>query len=165
MKIVYLLLIVACISSCTSTIYVVRHAEKAATPGSDPDLSSAGEQRALALRDTLSSITLTNIYATQFVRTLQTAQPTAAAQNIAVYRYNAASSDSLIEALSLKKNKKTLLVGHSNTVPAMLKKIGLNPSMQQIPENDFDNFFVVKISWFWGRSIRLTEKTYGAVSP
>ena len=165
MKIAFLLLIIACISSCSTTIYVVRHAEKAATAGNDPDLSNAGEQRALALKDTLNTRVLNNIYATQFVRTLQTAQPTAAAQNIAIYRYNSSASDSLIEALSHKQKKKFLVVGHSNTVPAMLKKIGLNPSVPQIPENDFDNFFIVKISWFFGRSIRLKEATYGAVSP
>ncbi len=168
MKIAFLFAMAAVFSSCTSTIYVVRHAEKAANDGtmaSDPDLSNAGQQRAVALKDSLAGKKLNNIYATQYKRTLQTTQPTASAQNIAVYRYNTSASDSLIEALSSKKNKKSLVVGHSNSVPAMLRKIGLNPSMQQIPENDYDNFFIVKISWFLGRSIRLTESKYGTVSP
>jgi len=165
MKLFFLILASAFLASCSTTIYVVRHAEKAVTAGADPNLSNAGEQRALALRDSLATKPLNNIYATQFVRTLQTAQATASAQNIAVYRYNTTASDSLIEALIHKQKKKFLVVGHSNTVPAMLRKIGLNPSMQQIPENDFDNFFTVKISWFLGRTLRLTQATYGAVSP
>jgi len=168
MKLFFLLLIAACLYSCSTTIYVVRHAEKAPSDGtmnSDPDISNAGQQRALALRDTLHTKDLDNIFASQFKRTLQTAQPTGTEKNIIINRYNTTASDSLIEALSHKQSKKFLVVGHSNTTISMLKKIGLNPSIQQIPENDFDNLFIVRISWFFGRSIRLTETTYGAVSP
>lgn len=152
------------LTSCSSTIYIVRHAEKAdASP--DTELSEAGHARALALRDTLHMADLDGIYASQFKRTLQTVQPTATEKNVEVIRYNTTASDSLIVALAKKQNRKMLVAGHSNSVPAMLRKLGLNPSMQTIPENDFDNLFIVRISWFFGRSIRLTESTYGTVSP
>ena len=156
-------------TSCTTTIVLSRHAEKAAQTGSmmtnDPDLSTAGMVRANALRDTLKNIRFNAIFATQYKRTKQTAQPTATAGNIAVTEYNVRNGNQLIDSLVKIKNKRFLITGHSNSIPGLIKHIGLNPSMAEIPENDYDNLFFVKIRWFFGRQIKLTETTYGTVSP
>jgi len=164
MKDALLLLFVACLCSCSTTIYVVRHAEKV-DASADPNLSPAGNRRAIALNDSLQNVSLKDVFATQFKRTYQTAEPTASAKNLAIKTYNSSVGDSLMTALSNKKGSRFLVVGHSNSVPAMLRKIGLSPTMQQIPENDFDNLFIVNIRWFFKKRMSLTQKTYGAVSP
>lgn len=148
----------------TTKIYLVRHAEKGAT-GADPGLTTAGAQRAEALKDTLHTKKLTAAFATQFQRTLETAQPTATDQQITIRRYDANTGNALLDSLSHLKKKQYLVVGHSNTVPVMLKSIGVSPAMELIPDNDYDNFFTLTVKWFFGRHVSLQQGTYGAVSP
>ena len=165
MKYLLPLLIALLLYACSTThIYLVRHAEKLTT-GDDPGLSPTGEQRAKALRDRLHTKQLTAAFATQFRRTLETAQPTATDQQITIRRYNATAGNALLDSLSHLKKKNYLLVGHSNTVPVMLKSIGLHPGMELIPDNDYDNFFTVTVKWFLGRHVHLKQGTYGAASP
>lgn len=162
-------MLVFLLTSCSSTIYMVRHAEKQAANGAmmgnDPDLSAEGKLRAEALATLLAGKKLTAAYATPYKRTQQTASPTAAAQNLAVKIYAPNQGNLLIDSLARQKGKNFLIVGHSNTVPALLRHLALNPNMQDIPENDFDNFFTVRIKWFFGRKMRLVQGTYGAISP
>jgi broad specificity phosphatase PhoE len=70
------LLASALLSTATaqSTIFVVRHAEKADAT-KDPDLSEAGRARAEALAKALRDAKIAAIYATEFKRTQQTAAP------------------------------------------------------------------------------------------
>jgi broad specificity phosphatase PhoE len=82
-----------------------------------------------------------------------------------VTTYAPNGGDALLDSLIKQKNRRFLVVGHSNTIPAMLRHIGLTPSMENIPDNDYDNLFVVKLKWGLGRKISLKEKTYGKVSP
>jgi phosphohistidine phosphatase SixA len=158
------------LSACsTTTLYVVRHAEKAApnnTMNTDVDLSPAGQARARTLRDSLKERTLGALFATQYKRTYQTLEPLAQAKNMTIVRYQAASYNTLIDSLARIKGKAFTIAGHSNTVPGMLRHIGLQPSMQEIPDSIYNLLFVVSIVWKNGqRQLTLTEKTYGAPSP
>lgn len=157
------------LTGCSSSIYLVRHAEKEAETGTmmtnNPNLTPAGHSRAAALADSLSAIGIRAVYATPFNRTRQTAQPTATQKSLTVQTYAVSHGAALIDSLSKIQKKAFLIVGHSNTVPNLIQSLGLTPAMNEIPENDYDNFFVVKISWFFGRSMRLIQKTYGAPSP
>ena len=100
-----------------------------------------------------------------FLRTLHTAGPTAASQNQAVKIY--ADGDKLMDSIGLKRNKRYLLVGHSNTIPGMIRHIGLDPGFNgDIPDNDFDNLFVVTIKRKGTSMLKtIQRKTYGALSP
>src|SRR5689334_10443335 len=60
-----------------STIILVRHAEKAATPANDPGLTPAGEQRARDLMVALADAHVSAIITTQLQRTQLTAKPLA----------------------------------------------------------------------------------------
>jgi len=59
----------------TTTIYLVRHAEK--QKGSDPMLTEAGEERALKLLSILKDQGVDAVYSTPYNRTKSTAAPTA----------------------------------------------------------------------------------------
>jgi len=171
MKLIFVMILVIFLcSGCTTTIYLVRHAEKQTTGNgsmmtSNPDLTEDGKMRAKALADTLAGKKITAVYATQYKRTQQTAEPTSVLKLTPVKQYDAAAGEDLIDSLAHRKHKGYLVVGHSNTLPAMLHKLGLNPSMHEIPDDDYDNLFIVRIKWLVGRSIKLTEKTYGKPSP
>src|SRR3990172_195215 len=60
-----------------STVVLVRHAEKAAESG-DPDLSTVGQARAKDLKVALVAFPVQAIFVSEYRRTLQTADPTAA---------------------------------------------------------------------------------------
>jgi phosphohistidine phosphatase SixA len=156
-----LLLLIVLLAACNTTkIYVVRHAEKGST-GADPGLTAEGKQRAEALKNYLHNDTLMGAFATQYDRTFLTAEPTAIDQRITLRRYGADAGKPLLDSLSRIQKKNFLVVGHSNTLLPMLTSLDLHPSMNEIPDTDYDNLFVIKIRWFLGRHVRLQERTYG----
>lgn len=142
-----LLALLACsvqLAAAQTTIFLVRHAEKATGEGvdaEDPELSEAGRARAESLALMLKDARLTAVYATEFKRTQQTAAPTARAAAIGVTTVASKDIDSLVAKLK-GKNGNVLVVGHSNTLPEIMKALGVLDSMT-IEEADYDNLFVV----------------------
>ena len=59
----------------TTTVVVVRHAEKSTDDARDPSLSELGRERARALSALLKDAGVTEIYTTHYKRTRQTAEP------------------------------------------------------------------------------------------
>ena len=141
------LLIALCLCSAAAaepTIYIVRHAEKAQTAGGDPkdpDLSAAGRARAESLAVTLKDAGITAIYASEFKRTQQTAEPIARAAGVEVIIVPAKETNTLIAKLNEQRGA-ALVVGHSNTVPEILKALGASGSVT-IEDSDYDNLFVL----------------------
>src|SRR3954467_6450857 len=64
-------------SAAPTTVIVVRHAEKAAEPASDPALTALGSARADALYDLVKDAGVQAVMSTEFQRTRLTAAPTA----------------------------------------------------------------------------------------
>ena len=133
------------------TIFLVRHAERADTvPGTsptmaaDPDLSDAGRARADSLATALKDAKITAIYATEFKRTQQTAAPLAKVLGLTVTIVTSKSAPELIDHLKKSKGN-VLVVGHSNTVPEIIKALGVTTPVT-IGDNDFDNLFLVRVS-------------------
>ncbi len=138
----YFLLLSAFLSTATaeSTIFIVRHAEKADAT-KDPDLSEAGRARAEALAKTLRDANITAIYATEFKRTQQTAAPLGKALGITVTTLPAKDNAALIAKLRAS-NGNVLVVGHGDTIPDVIKSLGISDPIN-IGENDYDNLFAV----------------------
>lgn len=125
-----------------STIFLVRHAEKAAgEEANDPDLSEAGRARAEALALLLKDAGLTAIYATEFKRTQQTAASVARSGGIEVTIIAAKEIGTLVAQLK-ETGRNALVVGHSNTIPEILKALGVADSVT-LGEMDYDNLFVL----------------------
>src|SRR5260221_521280 len=72
--ILILLAVVACARQPT-TVLIVRHAEKMANAGGDPDISPAGVARANALATVAGRAGVEAAYVTQYRRTRETAAP------------------------------------------------------------------------------------------
>jgi broad specificity phosphatase PhoE len=134
----------AATAKAQTTIYLVRHAEKAGTVADrDPPLSETGRQRAAILAKMLRSAKLEAAYATDFDRTKQTVEPAAQGAGLTVTTY--ASERELAEKLKAGTAGKSVLVaGHSNTVPAMLEALGVAEKVT-LGERDYDNLFIVVI--------------------
>jgi broad specificity phosphatase PhoE len=129
----------------------------------NPDLTFDGRIRAKILADSLTGKKISGVFSTNYNRTRHTADPTAILKMKPVTIYT--DGNQLLDSLIRRKKKGYLVVGHSNTLPEMLRHIGLNPSMQQIPEDDYDNLFIVNIRWSFSRKMTLKESTYGKPSP
>jgi broad specificity phosphatase PhoE len=127
-------------ATAQSTIFVVRHAEKADAT-KDSDLSEAGRGRAEALAKALRDANIAAIYATEFKRTQQTAAPLAKALGITVTVLPAQDSAALIAKLRAS-NANALVVGHGDTIPNLIKALGVSEPIN-IAENDYDNLFVL----------------------
>ena len=140
----YFLLLSAFLSTATaqSTIFIVRHAEKADAT-KDPDLSEAGRARAEALVKTFRDAKITAIYATEFKRTQQTAAPLAKALGITVTILPAKDNAALMAKLRAS-NGNALVVGHGDTIPDLIKALGISEPIN-IGENDYDNLFAAEL--------------------
>jgi phosphohistidine phosphatase SixA len=131
------------------TVFLVRHAERAdSTPGTspvaDPDLSEAGRARAESLAVALKDAKITAIYVTEFKRTQQTAAPLAKALGLTVKIVTSKSTTDLVKQLKAGKGN-ALVVGHSNTVPDVIKGLGVT-TLVTIGDDEFDNLFLVSTS-------------------
>lgn len=126
-----------------TTVYVVRHAEKADATSSDPTLSPAGQARAQSLAHVLTQAGIDAVYVTQFQRTQMTGAPTAAANTLTAKQYSAADTGPVVaDILANHGGQEILLVGHSNTVDDLLDALGV-PGQPELAEATFDRLFVV----------------------
>jgi phosphohistidine phosphatase SixA len=151
-----------CLTSCsTTTIYLVRHAEKVDESDST-NLSTVGKARALALADTLDNKGISRILVTPYRRTRQTAESLAQRLNIPIATYPAAPVSAGVEEIRRSRGKTILVVGHSNTVLELVQGLGATPTLTRINGTDFDNLFRVRIRQTpFQRSSQLLETTYG----
>jgi len=162
-KIASLLLGYTLFSSCVSSYFVVRHAEKTSNDCTAPLASPAGFTRADVLRDSLLSNGIDSIFVSTCLRTQQTAQPLATAISLPMRQVepNDPATQSFITRLKKIKGKQVLVVGHTSTVPAIV--LGLSGStISPIADTDFDNMFIVKRKTFLWTTRTLRQTTYGA---
>ncbi len=132
-------------------VFLVRHAERAPLPadqpvsrgmmGEDPPLSAAGQDRARRLAAMLASADIKHILTTEYQRTRQTAAPIAERTNIKLVMGAAKDPQPFIDQIQ-KASGNVLVVGHSNTIPDLLKRLGVTQPIT-IADNEYDNLFVV----------------------
>lgn len=138
----------------TTTIYLIRHAEKT-NISSDPELSEAGKARADKWAVYFKDKHIAAVYSTPYKRTAATAQAVASSAGQPVIKYDPEEMD--LTALAAKfPGKSILIVGHSNTIPAYINRLIGENAYRNIDESVYSNVYVIKIS---GNSVshELTE--------
>jgi broad specificity phosphatase PhoE len=144
-------------SASTTTIIVMRHAEKAALPAEDPPLSMAGEGRAQELAHVLgeaaAEFRIQGIFVSEFRRTQDTVRPLANRLGVPVIVVPAADVSLVADrALDEYRGGRVLIVGHSNTVPEIVEKL----SGQKVPpmaESEYGIVYVVSLPRFSRASV------------
>jgi phosphohistidine phosphatase SixA len=126
-----------------TTVIVVRHAEKDTDwAGSDPPLSEAGRARAAALAHALADAHVDAIYATHFVRARATAEPLAALTRDSIEVVDQDHPDALAARIwNRDRGRTVLIVGHSDTVPAIVRSLG--GAMDDLASGQFDALIVI----------------------
>jgi phosphohistidine phosphatase SixA len=140
--------VVAAQAAAQTTVFVVRHAERAdagtsATPmmATDPDLSDVGKARAESLATALKDAGIKAIFTTEYKRTQQTATPLAKALGIEVTTVPARDMPGLIDKIKAASGN-VLVVGHSNTVADVVSRLGVTETVK-VGDNEYDNLLVV----------------------
>lgn len=148
-----------------TTVYLVRHAEKDPTPNlTDPALTPAGEQRALALRETLEHRSIAAIFTTDTRRTRSTAAPLATALRLPPIVYKPSNQRGLAEQIREEYAGKTVVVvGHSNTLLPLLDELNVPRPVAEIGDSEYSYLFEVKLPRASGPGTA-TVRHYGAVA-
>ncbi len=128
------------------TIYLVRHAEKVIDINNlkNPPLTQCGEERSESLALFFSNIELDRIYSTDYIRTKNTALPTAESKNLDIEIFEASELEELM-TLIMKRGENALIVGHSTTTP-MLAGLLIGEEMGAIDERIYNRIYQVIIS-------------------
>lgn len=136
------------------TLFVVRHAEKG-LEGSDPDLTPQGMLRAENIARMLGHLQLDAVYSSNYKRTIQTGTPAAMAFGLEIKLYDPHKQDSLAGEIAQKyPGGNVLIVGHSNTAPALLQLLDPAHTYPQMADDEYDNFYVVTI---WGKTVKVLQ--------
>lgn len=138
-------------SANTTTIVLIRHAEKQVGAISDAPLSPEGEIRAARLAmmfgDASTFGRVGNIYVTDTRRTQQTAA--GVAQRLSLAPKVIANKIEIAELARqvLKENRggRALVVGHSNTVPEIVAALADIEDVPPIGDEEFDTLYVVSV--------------------
>lgn len=129
--------------SASAAVLVVRHAEKLDPKADASLLSRKGKKRAKELARVLAAVPLKAVYCTEYERTRQTAQPAADAKGLKVTVTDSDHTDALASEVGARGAEADILVvGHSDTIPDLLRGLGVAEPVV-IPSDEYDNLFVV----------------------
>jgi phosphohistidine phosphatase SixA len=122
----------------TTTVLVVRHAEKEWEDG-DPPLSEVGRERAYALLRVVEESGVSVLFGTQYMRTSQTLEPIAERLDLEILVHEARDSRGLARRILTEHAGRVVLVsGHSNTVPEIVAALGA-PEPDPIDDAEYDD--------------------------
>lgn len=143
-----------------AAVYIVlRHGEKADDGSRDPALAEVGKARAARIAAALRDAPLQAVYATAYRRTQSTAAPAAAAHGLQVRTYEAGGPAAAFaaELRAAHPRGTVLVVGHSNTVPALAAALCACP-VAPMAEDAYGRWIEVRVTAD-GRA-RLAERAY-----
>lgn len=132
--------------------YVMRHLQKA--EGQDPALSDVGRQNAKLLAGLLEPGPRA-IYASATRRALETAQPTATRYRLTIKEYDPRDTPALVARVRAERGP-VLIVGHSNTVPAIVQALA-GRAIGEMDESDYGTVFRLSRN---GNMIRMRVDIY-----
>ena len=153
------------------TVFLTRHAEREDEPRQDPPLKKEGIARSQELARLLSNAGIKAIFTSQFTRTKQTAEPLATKLGITATPFTlkispsnprqiaAESTTEVTNKILERAGESVLVVGHSNSIPDVIKMLG-GDVVPTIDERKFDDLFIVTV-YAKGKA-RVVQLKYGA---
>ena len=135
----------------TTTIILLRHAEKdttqqTVTVNANPPLTAVGEARANKLIMVLNAYQPDIIYSTNFTRTKATVTPLANKLGREIVIYDAKDLVKFAAELEAQKCKTMVVVGHSNTTPALVNLLIKQSKYKDLPDSVYNKFWIVTIT-------------------
>ncbi len=130
-------------SGAIRTVFVVRHAEKAAEPKKDPPLTETGSARADLLRRMLLDADVYGLFATELQRSSLTLVPLANELGLLITEVESDDPYGMAETVLAAGHKVSVVSAHSDTVIPILE--GLGVADLPTPPIRYDDFFIVSI--------------------
>ncbi|WP_010518050.1 SixA phosphatase family protein [Croceivirga radicis] len=130
-----------------TTFYLIRHAEKDRSnpEDKDPELNQDGLGRAMLWANMFDTLDLDAVYSTDYTRTKMTAAPTSVKHNIDIKIFDPKEID--VKQLLLDNyGASVLMVGHSNTTPALANKLIGEEKYQSMDDNDNSSVYIIKLA-------------------
>ena len=126
----------------TTTIYLIRHAEKQ-DDTKNTNLSAEGFERSENCKKYFENVTIDAFYSSGFQRARHTIQPLAFSRdkNITIYKNHLMN---LRKILIENKGKTVLIVGHSNRIPTFINTLLGEEKYPEILEPEFGNLYIIK---------------------
>ena len=139
--------LISCTQEETTTYYLIRHAEKDRTDktNENPNLNEKGLERAKKWAEYFKDIDFDAVYSTNYIRTMQTALPTAENRKLNIKNYDPKKMYDVLFK-SATQGKTVLVVGHSNTTPVFINKIIGENKYQNMDDKDNASLFIVTIT-------------------
>ena len=136
----------ACTLHAQQSVILVRHAELGDASGIDAKavpLSTEGQSRAQRLSKMLERSGVSAAYATDYLRTRATAEPSAMLSRHDVSVVSQDDAKDFVARLRREHaGQVVLVVGHTDTVPGIIKALGVSEDVK-IDKQDFGNLFIV----------------------
>jgi len=134
----------------STTVIIVRHAEKELASIADPPLSAAGEARAEQLArmfgDARSPVHIDAIYVTSTLRSRLTAAPLAARLGLTPQVAPDDDPRELIRRILREHGGgRVLVVGHADTIPALVKALSGRDDIPRIGDQEYGTLYVVTV--------------------
>lgn len=151
-------------------VVLVRHADRGTEPADDPGLSPAGQARARALGDALGFAHIGAVIATQYRRTRETGQAVAQRLGLVPQVVEARPGEEParhiadVVAAVRRQSAPVLVVGHGNTVPAVLAALG-GPQLPDLCETSYGLAFVLVPGMGPGAKPVTLQLRYGEPDP
>lgn len=141
----FLVFIQVSYAQTVTTFILVRHAEKSAEGGSDPELKPEGMKRAEALAALFNKAGIDGVYSTNYKRTRNTVTPLATAKGLTVTAYNSMKAADLEALLTKHKGGTIVIAGHSNTIPEIANALTGEKKFEQFADDDYGNILVISV--------------------
>jgi 2,3-bisphosphoglycerate-dependent phosphoglycerate mutase len=139
------------------TVVLVRHAEKVTDDpkDNDPPLRAVGIDRAKELSRLLQDAGIDRIFVSERRRTQETAAPIAERLGLEAERVKRADTATLPARIRSELcGQEVLIVGHSDTVPELIRALGI-AAPPEIAEDEYDRLFFLR----WSKQERSTLLT------
>jgi broad specificity phosphatase PhoE len=156
---IFTLILVLNFSSCTTRYYILRHAEKVCADCDTCKLNDTGRVSALLLKNFFKNKKIDTIFASQCLRTIETAKPVAdyLHKTISVYQTN--QLDEFIAHLKKLNKKQVLIITHLNLIPILVDSLS-GFHIPPISPDKFHNIYIVEQRRFIKKSVKLISITY-----
>lgn len=149
------------------TVFLVRHAETDHPDKGERKLTPAGQARADALAHLLRATAITHLFSSTHLRTKMTIAPLAKATGLKTVAVDARGARPQADALlALAPGSIAVVAGHSNTLPALAKRLGLAidglDRRGYLVHDSHDRLFVLTLSTTKGQAGQIIELRFGS---
>ena len=146
-----------------TTVYLVRHGEKATDDPADPTLSAKGSERAASLATQLREAGINVIITSHLRRTILTAEPLARLRRVTpeivpIRGSTQAHIDSVAAAVRRHSGGTILVVGHSNTIGRIAEALG-GDRVGDLCDNEYSNLIVLAMAR--AKPTKMLVESYG----